>query len=251
MDAGAGGSAGETVDSGAGGSLLDASVGGNASRDATPDVAAPVPDAQAGDAGPCVPFTNRCHDHNRETCYASGGWSVSDVCSLDTQICRSGACVINTPYPVGNSVTDGTFSTFVVPDNWIYFVPITVTTAATVSSLQLLAAAAGGSTRMYLYTDNGGKPGNFVARTATITVASGLNSGVPVPSSASMTAGQTYWVGAEFFGGVSVFQESITGAVAHRFSHSFASALPADPFPTTTQLSDVSYNFYLGVRDVP
>jgi hypothetical protein len=145
-----------------------------------------------------------------------------------------------------------------VPLSYVFFEAITPTRTATVQDLALLASAAGGAARMYLYTDNGGAPGTFVASSGSVTLASGVNGAAPTPG-ATVAAGTTYWLGAEFFtpsGSVSIYQKTSPGAIIYQYSHlkaGFGGPMPSPfgPSDTLVPITNTVFSFYMVVQNVP
>jgi hypothetical protein len=202
------------------------------------------------------PVKTRCNNHNAEACQSGGAWGTSDMCNLSTEICRSGACVTNSPYPVGFPTVDATWSAFAVSNGVAYFMPVAVPNTAVEISLEVQASATGGLGHMYLFTDSGGAPGTFIASTGDFAISAGDSgdSVVPVGSfSSQLTGGQTYWIGAEFFlsgGSASIYQKGSSSRL-YALSRTFDSTMPSTfPVASATPLTG-SVSFSIVVRDVP
>jgi len=108
---------------------------------------------------------------------------------------------------------------------------------------------------MALWADDGaGHPGAFIAQTANIAMAAGVNSAAPSPLATQVTGGKTYWVGAKFVNGVHVYQNASPGLVGYSYGQTFASLPSAlSPFPTgsAATFNDTALNLFMLIQDVP
>jgi hypothetical protein len=167
------------------------------------------------------------------------------------QICTSGQCLTNNPYTVGFATA---LSTAWSPaDNILYLQKLSpITLDADVVALGLVGRLNNGAFAQFaLYEDNAGVPGAFVARTGDVQVLAGPTEDVPIPGTARVFAGKTYWAGAVFTGGAGSY--SLTNASAplvHRAALTYGNAFP-NPYVVGSTLSAVEYNFYITVRTVP
>jgi hypothetical protein len=186
---------------------------------------------------------------------ASCGTSCSNIttCSAPSQICMSGTCATNTPYPLGQTSTSG-WSAFDPPADTWYVVPVTVPKNATLQEFRTIGVSDGGQTRLALWADDGtGHPGAYLAQSATLNVKAGTFSGAATPGGVSLTGGKTYWVGAKFVNGPHLYQSTSSGAKGYTTSQAFGSAPSLlSPFPTSPgTFSNVVLNFILLVQDIP
>jgi hypothetical protein len=207
--------------------------------------------------GECAPGQTACIDGDAHAC-DDGDFSETDDCTPPGEICRSGACVANDPYPVGETTAlpaDGWVDFSPSNDTW-YVVPITVTRTANVLALRVLvrAGVAGALARMALWEDDGGVPAAFVAQTDNISLsAAGAASDAPVPLATQVEPG-TYWIGAKLSGGAALYRDSTSTVDGYFYSQAFATnpATSMAPFPigSAGTLLNGNYNFYLVVQDV-
>jgi hypothetical protein len=173
---------------------------------------------------------------------------------VPSQICQasSGTCVTNTPYNVGNATIDGSWTNFEPSPNTAYMTNFVAPKTATITSLRLNGRVAGGACDLYVYTDNGGKPDQRVTYEFSVSVVAGFNGATPSVN-ATLTGGQTYWVGGNCSnpsGTVELYQNNTlasTGYVA--VGQPFGTGLPTT-FPTGSTRG-VTYSFFLQVQDVP
>lgn len=165
-------------------------------------------------------------------------------------VCRSNACEPNLPQPLGNASTTGA-ADFDPPSDVMFVVSVVAPRDVTVFSLNVIGRAAGGLARLFIYDDAGGVPGNPIARSDNIGVVAGDASDGPVPALVTLSAGETYWVGAVFSGGPLLHQYPGGGTAALSIDHVFTAAPPA-PFPAASAVDfgDLGFNFYLMVQDV-
>jgi len=186
---------------------------------------------------------------------SSCGTSCSAVttCTTPAQICSAGTCVPNDPYTVGQSSTTG-WTEFDPPADTWFVLPVTPPKDATLQGFRTIGLAAGGSTRLAVWADDGsGKPGAFLAQSATLSVTAGTVSGSATPSTVTLSAGKTYWVGAKFVNNPRLYQGTQTGAKGYTTSQAFATAPSAlAPFPTSPgTFNNTVLNLMLVVQDVP
>jgi hypothetical protein len=174
----------------------------------------------------------------------------SEDCASD-EVCRSNGCEPNLPQSLGNSSTAGA-TDFNPPNDLMLVVSVVAPRDVTVFSLNVIGRAAGGLARLFIYDDAGGVPGNPIARSDNIGVVAGDASDGPVPALVTLSAGETYWVGAVFSGGPLLHQYPGGGTAALSINHVFT-ATPPTPFPAASAVDfgDLGFNFYLMVQDVP
>jgi len=202
--------------------------------------------------GMCAPTQTSCASNNAQTCSSSGTWALADDCAAPTEICRTGACVANDPYQVGESSAAG-WEAYDPPDDLWHLVRIVAPRSASVVALRLIGRAGGGLARMALWQEAAGKPGAFVAQTDNISLSAGIGGDAPVPLSAKVSGGQAYWIGAKFSNTAAIFSKSQSGLTGYMFDQPF-SANPSttlSPFPSASasEFTGVALNFYLLVQD--
>jgi len=164
----------------------------------------------------------------------------------------AGSCAANTPYAVGEASADGWSAFSVSNDKW-WVVPVFVPRTANLQELRLIGASATGQARMAIWADNAGAPGAYHAQTNNFSMASGIVSQAPT-SNIQLIGGRTYWVGAKFTGGATIYINTASGT-AYSFNQSFSSVPSStmSPFPTgsATLEPGTSLNFFLLLQDVP
>jgi hypothetical protein len=161
--------------------------------------------------------------------------------------------VDNDPYAVGQSSTTG-WTEFNPPADTWFVVPVTPSKDATLQAFRTIGLAAGGSTRLALWADDGsGKPGVFLAQSPTLSVIAGTFTGTATPSTVTLAAGKTYWVGAKFVNNPRLFQGSMSGAKGYTAAQTFSTVPSAlSPFPTSPgTFNGTVLNLLLVVQDIP
>jgi len=187
---------------------------------------------------------------------ASCGTSCSTIttCSAPAKMCSAGMCVDNAPYAVGQSSTSGWIE-FVPPADTWFVVPVTAPKDATLQAFRTIGFATAGQTRLALWADDGnGKPGAFLAQSATLSVTTGTFSGAATPSTVTLSAGKTYWVGAKFVNSARLYQGSLAGAKGYTTSQAFGTAVTPglSTFPTSPgTFTGTLLNLMLVVQDIP
>lgn len=174
------------------------------------------------------------------------------ICSGGNVCNGAGSCAANTPYAVGEASADGWSAFSVSNDKW-WVVPVFVPRTANLQELRLIGASATGQARMAIWADNAGAPGAYHAQTNNFSMASGVVSQAPT-ANIQLTGGRTYWVGAKFTGGATIYIDTASGT-AYSYNQSFSSVPSStmSPFPTgsATLEPGTSLNFFLLLQDVP
>jgi len=114
---------------------------------------------------------------------------------------------------------------------------------------------------MALWTENAaGQPATFLTQStgSTITVALGQDNDTATPGGVQLTAGKSYWVGAQFSaspmpGMAHIYFKTVLGSTVYALDQTFGN-VPSNTlmtFPVAGTLTDLALNFFLLVQDVP
>lgn len=173
-----------------------------------------------------------------------------DDCNAPAEYCSGqGACQPNSEFSVGYTQTSGGVSFEPGAGGHMFATRIIVQQDVDVITMALRGTEVGGSARMFLYADDGGQPGAFIAGTPVFGVQNGESGATPQPAATSLTAG-TYWLAATFTGDPKLQSYSVSDAQSWRIVHGWTDLAP-DPFDKNgppSSLAALAVNFYLWVR---
>lgn len=199
--------------------------------------------------GECSPGDVRCYLGDAEQCLPDGTWMQSDNCSPPDEICRTGQCVANTPYYVGNSSVTG-WSNFDPPNGKVFMIRVLAPETANVLSANVQTRTAGGSVKMAFYTDASGVPGTLIGQTSNFSTIAGISS-TSIASGNQITKGTYYWIAAKFFGSpnATTYSQSVQGSTVYSIDTMFSATFP-NTWGVLEENSGVTLPFFIGVQDV-
>jgi hypothetical protein len=165
------------------------------------------------------------------------------------------SCITNDPYAIGYSSTDSSWSALTPATNYAYLIPVGASltngaTSADVTGLGVVAATSGGYCDLYLYSDSGGAPDTrltFILQASVSAV--GPNTTSPQVNT-TVTAGQTYWVGADCYA-VEFYQKSISTETVYLNPQTFGDQMTS-PYPvgSANVSSGIALSLYMEVQNV-
>ncbi len=190
-------------------------------------------------------------DPNLEAAALEAGADVGPLnAAFDAEADTDDACTGACPYDIGNQTVDDTWFDFETAPDTVFLTTIVPPEAATIVSLRVIGRVAGGACDLYVYSDKNGEPDERVAYQLAVNVVAGP-SGAPPAASATLTAGDTYWVGGNCSnsdgGTVELFQNNMLPAHGYvAVAQPYGALVPAT-FPLGTTRGN-TYSFFLEVR---
>jgi hypothetical protein len=157
---------------------------------------------------------------------------------------------LGAPYAIGAGAGAGsTWTRFTASSTTLYATAITPPREAKLSSLRVVAAAAGGTCRLALYSEASGRPSRLLASTSSLALAAGVNAATP-STLPTLSAGTRYWMAAQCSGSARLYRQPMSGQTLYA-----AFVIPFLPLPGTfpssaTATAGTALGLFAVVEDV-